>query len=230
MCCILSRRSRLLLLNCILNSFISKLAKGWRSFLKEPIAIVSIAYACLWLSVLSPHGVLLTGFLKDGWSFPEWGIGIFTGLGGLFGLIATISFPKISQSQGPEKTSRFFLGFQLIMVSFSLWCFFQGELPYQIAFLVFILFSRIGLYGFSLGEVQLRQLTIPQEVRGEFNGFASALTAIATLALYGGGTLLPATKDFKYLVSLSVAMVFLAFLLFEYWNTLHTRSNHNTQK
>ena len=103
----------------------------------------------------------------------------------------------------------------------ALWCFFQNQLHYQIAFLIFILFSRIGLYGFSLGEVQLRQLKIRKEVRGEFNGFANALTGIATLGLYGGGALLPGTSEFKYLVSLSVAMVFVACILFEYWRVAH---------
>lgn len=201
----------------IKDSFLSKLTNGWKAFLKEPIAIVSLAYACLWLSVLSPHGVLLTGFLKDGWKLPEWGIGIFRGLGGFFGLLATICFPKVTFKLGLAKGSRIFLAFQLVTVIFALMCFFQDNIIFQVIFLVFILLSRIGLYGFSLGEMQLRQLKIRKEVRGEFNGFASALTGIATLALYGGGALLPTTDDFKYLVSLSVIMVLIAFILLQYW-------------
>lgn len=141
-------------------TFIKKLSDGWKSFFKEPISIVAIAYACLWLSVLSPHGVLLTGFLKDGWSLPEWGIGLFRGLGGFFGLFATILFPKITKKYGVEDGSRIFLLFQLVTVTMALGCFLQDNLSFQIAFLVLILFSRVGLYGFSLGEMQLRQLKI----------------------------------------------------------------------
>ncbi len=199
------------------STFIKKLSDGWKSFFKEPIAIVAIAYACLWLSVLSPHGVLLTGFLKDGWRLPEWGIGLFRGFGGFFGLLATILFPKIANRYGVEKGSRAFLLFQLFAVTMALMCFSQNGLTFQIAFLVLILLSRVGLYGFSLGEMQLRQVNIKEEVRGEFNGFATALTGIATIGLYASGALLPTTSDFKFLVMVSVFMVFVSFGFFEYW-------------
>ena len=199
------------------KSFVTMLAKGWKAFFKEPIAIVSLAYACLWVSVLSPHGVLLTGFLKDGWKLPEWGIGLFRGLGGFFGLFATIIFPRVIEKMGLVKGSRGFLIFQLITVTLALVCFMQDLLFFKIGFLVLILFSRIGLYGFSLGEVQLRQIHISENIRGAFNGFATALTGIATIALYGSGALLPATSDFRILVVTSIVMVFIAFLLFEFW-------------
>jgi len=199
------------------KSIIGKLTTGWKSFLSEPIAFVSVAYACLWLSVLSPHGVLLTGFLKDGWSFPEWGIGIFRGLGGLFGLIATFLFPMMAKKKGIKEAVRIFVSFQLLTVTLALIFFFCDGVVYQILFLSLVLFSRIGLYGFSLGEVQIRQLNISPSLRGEYNGFASALTALATLGLYGGGALLPKTNDFKYLVVLSVATVGMAFVLYIVW-------------
>ena len=95
--------------------------------------------------------------------------------------------------------------------------FFQSAFIFKVLFLGLILLSRIGLYGFSLGEVQIRQVYIKEEVRGEFNGFASALTAVATLGLYGGGALLPETKDFSYLVVISVFMVIIGFGFFNTW-------------
>lgn len=199
------------------SSFVKNLMDGWQSFLKKPIAIVALAYACLWLSVLSPHGVLLTGFLKDGWKLPEWGIGVFRGLGGFFGLFTTFVFPKVIDRIGLVKGSQVFLLFQLITVSLALICFIQDSLAFKITFLVLILFSRVGLYGFSLGEMQLRQLKIPENVRGSFNGFATALTGIATIGLYGSGALLPSTSDFIILVVVSVLMVLVSFILFEYW-------------
>lgn len=199
------------------SSFIVNLVNGWRSFFKKPIAIVALAYACLWLSVLSPHGILLTGFLKDGWQLPEWGIGTFRGLGGFFGLSATFLFPRLVKKIGLVGGCRAFLLFQLITVSLALMCFLRGSIGYQIAFLVLILLSRVGLYGFSLGEMQLRQLKIPESVRGSFNGFATALTGIATIGLYGFGALLPSTSDFIFLVVVSVMMVFVSFVLFESW-------------
>jgi iron-regulated transporter 1 len=199
------------------TSFIINMITGWKTFFKDPIAIMALSFAFLWLSVLSPHGVLLTGFLKDGWNFPEWGIGIFRGLGGLFGLLATFLFPIMCKKVGVEEGSRFFLGFQLITVFLALICFTQDQIAFQIGFMFFILLSRVGLYGFGLGEVQIRQLKIGEKVRGEFNGFATALTGVATIILYGLGTLLRSTNHFKFLVIGSFSSVLISFLLYSYW-------------
>lgn len=199
-------------------SIFKKFSQGWSVFFREKIALVSLAYAFLWLSVLSPHGVLLAAFLKDGWQLPEWGIGIFRGAGALFGLAATVLFPRVIQKYGLEKGSQKFIFFQsgtlilgliAFMLSESLWA--------QIAFLGLILFSRVGLYGFSLGEMQIRQLEIKPEVRGQVNGFASALTGFATLILYGLGALLPETSDLRILVAGSVGFVCLAAVIYHIW-------------
>jgi iron-regulated transporter 1 len=183
-----------------------------------------IAYALLWLSVLSPHGVLLTAFLKDGWRTPEWMIGIFRGLGAVFGLGATVLFPVLLKRVSVERTSFIFLAFQTVAILIGLGFFLEGGDVGRIGFLIAILFSRIGLYGFSLGEMQIRQVEIAPPLRGQINGFASALTALATIGLYGAGAALPSTDDFRILVICSVTLVALA--LFVYWNWLR-RHDHS---
>ncbi len=198
-------------------SFLRKLTQGWRQFFKEPLAPAMLAYALLWLSVLSPHGVLLTGFLQDGWRMPEWLIGAFRGSGAFFGLLATILFPIFRSRLGLTRASLAFLFFQALMVVGACVLFVQGAEFGQIGFLVLILFSRVGLYGFSLGEMQLRQELIAAESRGRINGFASALTGVATLLLFAFGALLPSTEDFKYLVFLSTACVTLALMIYGVW-------------
>jgi iron-regulated transporter 1 len=200
------------------TTLLEKLVGGWRAFFKQPVAPAVLCYALLWLSVLSPHGVLLTGFLKDGWNLPEVAIGIFRGAGALFGLAATFLFPIVIRSLGLLKGSQAFVVFQVLMVALAVVCFWTGGSVGQAGFLVFILFSRIGLYGFSLGETQIRQVGIASEVRGEVNGFANALTGIATLALYGFGALLPSTSDFSLLVIGSAAFICLAAVLFSLWS------------
>ncbi|RYZ81738.1 MAG: ABC transporter substrate-binding protein, partial [Proteobacteria bacterium] len=164
-----------------------------------------------------PHGVLLTAYLKDGWNLPEWAIGTFRGAGAFFGLISTALFPWVINRWGLLKGTKQFILFQTLAVLGGLGFFFLGGLAGQIGFLTFILFSRIGLYGFSLGETQIRQVGIAPEVRGEVNGFASALTGIATLVLYGAGALLPSTADFKYLVIGSVVFVVIACMVYLLW-------------
>lgn len=199
------------------KSFIAKVVDGWKEFFKQPVAPAMMAYALLWLSVLSPHGVLLTGFLQDGWRLPEWVIGIFRGSGAFFGLAATVLFPFVLKFTDVKKASLVFLSFQALAVV-TAYIFFLNSGPIgQNGFLILILFSRIGLYGFSLGEMQIRQEGIPKEIRGEVNGFANALTGVATLVLFGAGASLPTTEDFGYLVIMSVICVLLALIMYASW-------------
>lgn len=194
-----------------------QLQSGWASFFKQPVVIPIVAYALLWLSVLSPHGVLLTGYLKDEWKMPELIIGSFRGLGAIFGLFATIIFPFIIKKFGLLKGSRILISFQAVMLLFGLSFFVLGDVVGQYGFLVFILLSRIGLYGFSLGEIQIRQIGISAHQRGEVNGFAYALTGLATLVLFIFGTLLPSTSQFNILIYGSVGFVVIGAVLFLTW-------------
>lgn len=199
------------------QSILNKLTSGWRAFFKQPIAPVAIAYAFLWLSVLSPHGVLLAAFLTDGWQLQEWTIGTFRGAGAFFGLSATLLFPIVIKKWGLINGTRNFIIYQSVTLLIALGFFFSGGSIGQIGFLIFILFSRVGLYGFSLGEMQIRQTGIPASVRGEVNGFATALTGLATLFLFAAASLIPSTEDFKILVVGSVGCVLIACLVYLYW-------------
>jgi iron-regulated transporter 1 len=198
-------------------TILEKIGGGWRVFFQSPIALVMLAYALLWLSVLSPHGVLLTAYLKDGLHIPEWQIGTFRGLGAVFGLFATLIFPVAVKKFGLIKASRMFILAQSACVVVALTGLIIGTLGGEMVFLGFILLSRLGLYGFSLGEMQIRQLSIEPSVRGEVNGFASSLTAIATLLLFVGGSLLPSTNQFPVLVWASVFFVLLGAGVFSRW-------------
>jgi len=201
----------------VTNPLDQKILGGWKKFFKQPVALVMVAYAFLWLSALSPHGVLLTAFLKDGWKISEWIIGIFRGSGALFGLAATFIFPYVLKLMGLKKVSWVFLAFQTLSVLGAYLFFLIPSSLGQNGFLIMILLSRVGLYGFSLGEIQLRQEGISSEVRGEVNGFANALTGISTLALFAGGAVLPTTEDFEYLVLMSLICVILALVTYTYW-------------
>lgn len=199
------------------QSLFDKLTAGWRAFFREPVALAMVANALLWFSVLSPHGVLLTGFLQDGWKLPEWMIGAFRGSGAVFGLAATLLFPRLVKAKGLAKASHIFLLFQTAMVLSACSFFFVDNLFGQACFLILILFSRIGVYGFTLGEMQIRQEGIDASNRGQVNGFANALTGIATLLLFSFGTLLADTQDFQYLILLSTTSVFFALIVFSVW-------------
>lgn len=196
---------------------IQEFKAGFRYFKDQSYVVPMLAYAFLWLSVLSPHGVLLAGYLKDSGNISELNISIFRGLGAFFGMIPTFLFPVLNKKFGLVKTSKILLGFQTFCVLFGAIAFQWGGQNALIIFLVMILFSRIGLYGFSIAESEARQLYIPASQRGRINGVGVSLTSFATLILFGIGTLLPQSNDFTVLVWLSAGSVLIGFVILLKW-------------
>lgn len=96
------------------DKLFDNIRKSWSSFKKEPVALVIISNSLLWITVLSPHGVLLTGFLKGFWKVDESLIGILRGLGALFGLIPSIIYPKLIKNFGLKKVTGIFIIFEFI--------------------------------------------------------------------------------------------------------------------
>ncbi|MFM6928469.1 MAG: ABC transporter substrate-binding protein [Bdellovibrio sp.] len=190
----------------------------FRKALSNPIFPLIFSYALLWLSVLSPHGVLLAGYLKDQVGMPESEIGLFRGLGALFGLISTVSFPYLVSKMGLIKSSKSHLAFQGFTLVIGIAAFYLNHSFAIYIFLGCILLSRVGLYGFSNGEFELRQRLIPEAKRGELNSLSHLMTTLATLVLFAAGSLLPDTADFKYLVYGSLVAVIAANLVFFKWS------------
>lgn len=196
---------------------IQEFKAGIRDFNDSRFVVPMIAYSFLWLSVLSPHGVLLSGFLKDGNKLSEFQISIFRGLGAFFGMIPTFLFPVMQNTWGLVKSSKILLGFQSICVLAAAFVF-QSNLNGAVYFfLALILLSRIGLYGFSIGESEARQMYIPSHLRGRINGVGVSLTSFATLILFAVGTLLPGSNDFLILIWISSISVLLGFFVVLNW-------------
>jgi iron-regulated transporter 1 len=194
------------------DNFLKVFFESIKKLKNKSYALVIFSYALLWLSALSPHGVLLTSYLKDGAKTSELTIGFFRGFGALFGLIPTFLFLYLKEKHGLIQTSKLFIIFQFACVTLSAIGFYYITNIYF--FLIFILFSRIGLYGFSIGETELRQLLIPKEKRGEVNGIANSTTSMATLILFLAAALIGDTANFGIMVLFSVLAVFISLILF----------------
>jgi len=219
----------LLLLNVIQESGLhikeTGTAKRWKDLfhfsfkeaISRPIFWLIFSYALLWLSVLSPHGVLLAGYLKDRMKMPEAEIGLFRGLGAVFGLISTVTFPYLVKKMGLIESSKLHLAFQGFILTVGISAFVVEVSGSVYIFLTCILLSRIGLYGFSNGEFELRQRLIPERKRGELNSLSYLTTTLATLVLFAASSLLSSTEDFKYLVFASLAAVLFANVVFFMW-------------
>lgn len=219
----------LLLVNVIQKSGLhikeTRATKSWKELfhfnvkesITNPIFWLIFSYALLWLSVLSPHGVLLAGYLKDKMALPESEIGLFRGLGAVFGLISTLTFPYLVKKTGLIQSAKLHLAFQGLVLTVGIAAFAVESSSSVYVFLGCILLSRIGLYGFSNGEFELRQRLIPENKRGELNSLGYLTTTMATLVLFSAGSLLPSTEDFKYLVYGSLLAVLLANAVFLKW-------------
>ncbi len=206
----------------ISKNFLTEFFDSLKKLKGKSYSIVIVSYAFLWFSVLSPHGVLLTSYLKDGAKASEFTIGLFRGAGALFGLIPTFLFAIAKDKIGLLKASRTFIIFQFICVLLSAVCFYKTQNIYP--FLILILLSRIGLYGFSIGETELRQVLIPKDKRGEVNGIANSITGMATVGLFFMGSLLGGTSNFGLMIILSVVAVLVSLLIF---NKLKTDDDVN---
>jgi len=199
------------------STIFENLTAGWRDFFRQPAALAMVSYALLWLTVISPHGVLLAAWLKGEWGLPEAAIGAFRGLGAVFGLLATLAFPWALKHLSLVAATRAFVLWEALCLVGAGVAFYLGR-DFALLFAGLVLLSRMGLYGFSLGETEIRQRTIPRAVRGRVNGFASALTSLATLGVYGAGTLLNEPPDFAILIYGSIGCVLLGTGLFTMWS------------
>lgn len=148
----------------------------------QPAACFIGALACLWFTILTPHGAVLSGFLNKEWHFSEGNIGLIRGLGALAGIMPTFFFTRLEKHFGLIGASRLLISFQaicLLIIGYSFFYF-----PSPLVFVVFLLLSRIGLYGFILGEVQLRQLTVSESARMEVAAAAAMINNCAALGVY----------------------------------------------
>ncbi|MCK6596706.1 MAG: hypothetical protein L6Q33_16035, partial [Bacteriovoracaceae bacterium] len=201
----------------LISNPIKEFIDGIGHFRDSRYVIPMLSYAFLWLSILSPHGVLLTSYLKDNAKLSEIQISFFRGGGALFGLLPTLIYAPLRKKLGLNKAAKFFLAQQLIFVLSSCVFFF---LPFSFSiwgFLLMILISRIGLYGFSIAESEARQVFIPTVIRGRINGVGVSLTSLATLTLFFLGTFLPSSKSFTIMVCFSTGAVGIAFAILLFW-------------
>ena len=196
---------------------IQEFKAGFQFFKDQAFVVPMLANAFLWLSVLSPHGVLLAGYLKDSAHVSELNISIFRGSGAFFGMVPTFIFPILNRKFGLTAATKILLGFQTVCVLIGAFAFQINSANSIIIFLVMVLFSRVGVYGFSIGESEARQRYIPSDLRGRINGIGVSLTSFATLILFGIGTLLPHSKDFSILVWLSAISVLVGFIILLKW-------------
>eukprot|EP01124_Arcella_intermedia_P003570 TRINITY_DN11972_c0_g2_i1.p1 TRINITY_DN11972_c0_g2~~TRINITY_DN11972_c0_g2_i1.p1 ORF type:complete len:500 (+),score=77.50 TRINITY_DN11972_c0_g2_i1:162-1502(+) len=200
--------------------------RGWTLYIAQPVALASLAMTCLWLTILSPHDVVFTAYLNAvGYNSLE--LGLFRGIGALVGFAGTFAFPRFVPRFGLEKTSWFYIIEEGLLLSAAAVVFTIGKVIPSLSettgaainyvFLVFLLLSRLGLYGFEVGEISIMQQGVPEDIRGIVNSVESSLTSLASLLVFLGGFILSNPDQFIYLVWVSTFFVVLGAVLFTIW-------------
>ena len=205
------------------------LFRGWRLFTQQPIVLVTFSFTMLWLTILSPHDPVFTAYLMFA-GYPDWELGIFRAIGAVAGVIAAFLFPAIARGLGLQKSMLFFIFEEGVMVAaagVTLWLNLHGYAPevMRYLFLVFVVLSRPGLYGFEVGEIQVMQQGVPENIRGSVSSVESSLTALAALIFFIPPIFVSNPQDFVYLIWASIGCINVGSLLFAIWSMRWDLSN-----
>jgi len=184
----------------------------WRS---QPVFGAMAAYALLWSTVLTPHGAVLTAYLRSGGGLQEAEVGLFRGLGALAGVAGAQLHHAVRRSWPLVATTRAFVLFQTGCIGLGAMALQMGWLW---PFLFGVILSRVGLFGFNVGEVEIRQRGVPDGVRGRVSGLSGSVNQSATLLVLGLAVALPSTADFPILAWFSAGAVALAAIVFVVWS------------
>ncbi|MDZ4785560.1 MAG: MFS transporter [bacterium] len=181
---------------------------GLSVLLRQYSAPLIFANACLWFTVLTPHGPLLTTYLKNSLAVSESSLGIFQGLGALFGVLPTFYYMSLSRYFGKEKFAALSLSLQLACLAIAFYVLTTN--PSLTIFYAAILLSRAGLYGFVLAETEIRQESVSENERSYVAGISSSLKHSTNVLLYIFTIFLYQLNDFYYLALGSLVSVGIA--------------------
>lgn len=137
----------------------------------------------------------------------------------MLGVAATFLFPITSKYMGLIMACQIFITAEAILLFVGL-IFYYLPLSTTLTifpFLTFVILSRVGLYGWDVGQVEILQIGIPENMRGTVNSIDSSFTKLATLIAAFSGFVLPSAKDFYILIWGSTVSIALGAAIFWIW-------------
>eukprot|EP00927_Polykrikos_kofoidii_P019416 TRINITY_DN19074_c0_g1_i1.p1 TRINITY_DN19074_c0_g1~~TRINITY_DN19074_c0_g1_i1.p1 ORF type:complete len:571 (-),score=71.91 TRINITY_DN19074_c0_g1_i1:69-1718(-) len=229
------------------NSGDAKGTRGaWRVFWEHPsgVALLTMSYAFVYFTVLSSHGVILTAFLDQA-GVHSVALAAFRALGAGVGVFGAVSFGWFANCFGARNVSWFYVSLQssvclVAAISLRMRSVFDGLAPawldhmpaYMVPFLVSIVLSRAGLYGFDTGFATLSQSLADERHRNTIGGVTKSLCSVFHLGMcvltviVTGGAGEAGTSAFEILVWASAGGVFLAMVAFTLWHLFYHEHDH----
>ncbi|KAI0354576.1 hypothetical protein OH77DRAFT_1404701 [Trametes cingulata] len=150
-----------------LHSFV----RDWREFSQYPIFLSSVAISCLYLTVLSFDGTMLSYFKAHAYSDPF--LAGMRGLNVVAGLAGTLAMPYLERKLGLVRAGNWSIWSEVICLLPVLITLYVGapsdgsRAPVWNAALLFggMILSRIGLWAFDLCQLKELQLALAEHPR-----------------------------------------------------------------
>jgi hypothetical protein len=189
---------------------------GWAAWYYHPggVPFVSVSYALLYFFILSPHGIPMTAYLASIGGVSPTYLACFRGAGALSGVAGLWLFEIAKKGAGLRRASLGHLLFEALAVFVACW-FFTSNLT---VFMAAVVASRVGLYGFDVGFMELQQRQVEERHRNAVGQVDNALTSVGTLLMYLASLSVDSADSFESLSWVSAgavgtaAMVFMLYL------------------
>jgi hypothetical protein len=76
----------------------------------------------------------------------------------------------------------------------------------------------VGLYGYDMGEVQIMQTGVPEDIRGTINSIEGSFTKLAALIVFLAAIVASDPQQFVYLMYASAVCINIGSILFLIWS------------
>mmetsp|Transcript_12994 Transcript_12994/g.47481 ORF Transcript_12994/g.47481 Transcript_12994/m.47481 type:complete len:720 (-) Transcript_12994:1206-3365(-) len=233
----------------MLIGFLEPTRTAWVSFLEHPYGLQAVvaSYSLLYLTVLSPHGVLLTAYLASA-QVPADALGIFRASGAIAGVLGVSAYSssllrsRVSNEGDWSPPSSMYASWMLVSTLGAAISFHAAmdtiQMAGLISFMFFVVIARFGLYGMELGCLELQQKHCDERSRASIGSVEGSLCALFTLLVYTAGLFLPSTTvsddmpvtsngfGFEFLVDASVFFVSVACITHILWALFWREEEH----
>lgn len=212
---------------------------SWSAWWHHPggIQLLGLSYAMLYLTVLSPHGALLTAFLKD-FGVPAWGLSLLRGFGAILGVGGVAFRPALGRCIGEYRADALCVAFLAACTLCALVTFqiaaaaphadgMSAAAPGLMAFMLLVCLARPGLYAFELGVLNTEQELADARHRNAVGAVDGAMTSAGTLVMYTAGLLLNRSEEFGSLVAASAVFVSGGASVYFFWTLCFHAHAHN---
>lgn len=241
------------IMNAELLTKLEPTANPWTIWYHHPsgLPLLTLSLSSLYLTALSPAGVVLTAYLVTMGLSPT-AIGTFRACGAISGVLGIWLFSMMRNNSGEaqiagaqdmnvksiDRLRRVSLASLLLEVvsvflagaTFSMIRVVETDGPLSlpiIVFLGFIVLSRAGLYSFDLGVLEIEQYVVDERYRNAVGSVEGALCSIAEMGIYVMSIFMSDPTDFGWQVLVSIIAVSFGGLCFTTFLCMYHLHRHH---